>query len=548
MAAMAVNVADAQAQDLTVSDTENSGCTSHAPSYDGEDEPIPTIVLEKEGTILSMHLINVVSNCATLDFDVKSTLEEGIEGAPCSLTVWVNAVTGEEVADCICTFNVSFTIRDLESNTFYLKCWWYEGLVELTEGESLVLQDVKEDVSIDGLNYTLRKAFRRAMVATNKEAGEALIPSELSYEGQTYTVTSIYHDAFRDNTALTKVTFPQTISSMDFGEPGAFGRNPFIGCTALEWVEVEEGNPVLCAVDGVLFDKEKTKLYTYPAAATRTSYSVPESVTWIEGNAFAHNQHLVSVVLPDQATALGASAFYGCTNLEEVKLPSALTTMAGYLFTNCEHLKSITIPEGVTYLGGHLFSGCNSLTEVTMPESVESAHYAVFENCRSLERVTLSPKLDLINFEMFLNCSNLKEIEIPEGVGKVRAYAFQNCSSLKKLDLPEQVEYIGECTFSGCKMDSLLIRGILKPNAITEWLFDGLNTQTKIFVQPSEVEKIKKIYKGPVYPLTDEMNGISDIVGREDDPTERFDLQGRRIPGEPSRGIFIQNGQKRVAK
>ena len=39
------------------------------------------------------------------------------------------------------------------------------------------------------------------------------------------------------------------------------------GCTALESIEVEEDNPILCAVAGVLFNKEKTRLYTYPAAA-----------------------------------------------------------------------------------------------------------------------------------------------------------------------------------------------------------------------------------------------------------------------------------------
>ncbi|MBQ3781483.1 MAG: hypothetical protein II801_06810, partial [Bacteroidaceae bacterium] len=73
-------------------------------------------------------------------------------------------------------------------------------------------------------------------------------------------------------------------------------------------------------------------------------------------------------------------------------------------------------------------------------------------------------------------------------------------------------------------------------------------TQTKVFVQPSEVEKFKKIYKGPVYPLSDEMNGISDFTLPEDNSSALFDLQGRRILGEPSRGIYIVNGKKVVQK
>ena len=131
---LTVNVVEAQDQDLTVSDTQNSGCLSRALKYDGEERPIQTIILEKEGNILSVQLLNFVSNCATSDFEVSSKIDEGSDGSPC--TMLINAVpVGNEAADCICQFNVSFTIHDVEPNTFYLDCWWYKGLVELTEGD-----------------------------------------------------------------------------------------------------------------------------------------------------------------------------------------------------------------------------------------------------------------------------------------------------------------------------------------------------------------------------------------------------------------------------
>ena len=66
----------------------------------------------------------------------------------------VEPVLGENITWCFCPFNVSFTVLDLEPNVFYLKCWWFEGLAELTEGEPLVLEDVREN----GVNYTLWKA------------------------------------------------------------------------------------------------------------------------------------------------------------------------------------------------------------------------------------------------------------------------------------------------------------------------------------------------------------------------------------------------------
>ena len=96
---------------------------------------ITSIILEKEGSILSVQVLNYVSNCATQKFDVNSNISEGIDGSPCILSINVAPVLGDVYANCICPFNVSFTLHDLESNNFYLKCWWYEGLVELEEGE-----------------------------------------------------------------------------------------------------------------------------------------------------------------------------------------------------------------------------------------------------------------------------------------------------------------------------------------------------------------------------------------------------------------------------
>ena len=505
-----LNVVEAQGQELPISDTQKSGCMAYVRGTEGwnEDVPTPTIILTKEGCILSVEVQNFICNCATFDFTVKSSISEGSDGSPCSLNISVAPVLGEEVVDCLCPFNVSFTIHDLEPNSFYLDCWWYKGLVELKEGEPLVLADVYEDATIDGMNFTLRKAFHYAMLTKSEWVGEVRIPSEVSYEGQTYSVTSIYNDAFTDNTTLTKVYIPRTIKNMDFSEVSGFQRNLFARCSALESIEVEEGNPVLCTVDGVLFNKEKTRLYSYPAADSRTSYTVPEGVTWIDGSAFATNHHLVSISLPDDVTSLGASAFYDCTNLEEVNMPSGLKTLAGYMFWNCQHLKSITIPKGVTHLGGNLFNGCTSLTSVTMPESVTTTDYSVFENCKSLKYVTLSPNLDQINHNMFLNCSSLTEIQIPRGVTSVMSNAFKGCKALKTLDLPESVTRLGDYVFSGCILKTLYIRGVIDFRFTNHyWLFNGMGTETEVYVQPSQVDQFQAIYKGSVYPLSEQTNG-----------------------------------------
>ena len=543
--ALTVNAVGAQDQELPVSDTQNSGCLK-AQGANSEEDQIPTIVLEKEGNILSVQLLNYTSNCATEDFEVNPSFHEGDAGETSTLSVDVIPHGGH--VRCQCPYNVSFTISDLEPNSFYLTCWWFEGMVELTEGEELVLKDIWENVSIDGADYTLRKALRYAILKKCGCAGEASIPAELSYEGNTYTVTKVEKDAFKGNTALTKVFIPQTINDFGLSRTDVLERNLFVGCTALEYIEVEEGNPVFCSVDGVLFDREKRSLFTYPAAATRTSYTVPESVKDIAYSAFAHNQHLVNVTIPDEVTDMGTSVFNGCTNLEEVRLSPNLKSLPEFLFKHCEHLKSVTIPQGVTNLGLGVFSGCASLTSMTMPESVVSTDYAVFEDCTSLSEVTLSPNLKEINQKMFLNCSSLAEIQIPESVTSVLSEAFKNCLSFKKFDLPENVNRLGDSLFYGCKLDSLLIRGFIEHRWISASIFEGMGTETKVFVQPSQVWDFRGAYRGWVYPLPNETDGVSNIAGAVDVSSGLCDLQGRKLHGKPTKGIYIQNGKKYVVR
>ena len=149
---------------------------------------------------------------------------------------------------------------------------------------------------------------------------------------------------------------------------------------------------------------------------------------------------------------------------------------------------------------------------------------------------------------MFLNCKSLTEIQIPEGVAWVLFDVFKNCSALKTLDFPESVQRIGSSSFSGCKLNSLLIRGIIDSYWVTEDLFAGMGTQTNVYVQSSEVEKYQKAYKGKVYALTDEMNGITDLISPIDNPYELYDLQGRKLHSEPANGVYIKDGKKYVVK
>ena len=355
----------------TVSDVTNSGCLNW--TLEERNQSIPTIVLTKEGSVLSVQLLNYESSYATTDFNVTSNISNN---EPYSVTINVTPVTPDIINET-CLFNVSFTVRDLEPNRFYLDCWWYKGLVELTEGEPMTLKYEVENLVINGINssisFKLLKVMHKAMLVEWSTTEEELrIPSEVSNEGETYTVTCISKDAFWNADHVTKVTIPKTIRSMDFDYDGAIYANPFRECKSLEWIEVEDGCPLFSSVDGVLFAKDKTMLLGYPIASPRKTYFVPEGVTYIRAGAFVHNMYL----------------------------------------------RKLVIPEEVTYMGWHLFNETKSLKE-------------------------------------------------------------------------------------------LYIKGVLDPECMST-LFGGMDTKVAVYVLPSEIEKFKAVYKGPVYPLPEQISDDTD--------------------------------------
>ena len=451
---MLASVALSAQDELAVGNIQNSGCLGRTRGEGAES--IPTIVLSKEDSVLSVQLLNYESNCATIDFAVTPTISGGSGGEPCSVNISVVPNLTLLVTNCDCPFNVSFTVRYVEANSFYLSCWWFEGQVTLEEGKPLVLEDVWEEATVDGMKFSLRKAMGKALLTDGStKEGEVHIPAELTHEGKTYSVTSISYDAFKDNKNMTKVFIPSTIENMDLRSDRKIIYNMFCGCTALQSIEVEEGNPVLCSVDGVLFNKDKTSLISYPAGAQQTSYTVAESVDSIEMSAFSYSQNLRTVTLSDNVTSLGGSAFCECKSLEEVRLPSGLKTLESYLFANSPCLKSVTIPNSVTSLGGNVFSGCTGIESVT----------------------------------------------IPNGVTSLGGNVFSGCTGLKSLNLPESVNHLGVSVFEGCKLKTLYIRGIIDSNCMHSNRFNGMNNKTILYVQPSQVERFKAIYNGSVYPL-----------------------------------------------
>lgn len=68
---------------------------------------------------------------------------------------------------------------------------------------------------------------------------ECVIPEKVNHDGSDYIVTAIDNNAFKDNTVLTTVTIPETVS--------AIGDGAFAGCSNLSAIYAYAAEPALLA-------------------------------------------------------------------------------------------------------------------------------------------------------------------------------------------------------------------------------------------------------------------------------------------------------------
>jgi hypothetical protein len=179
-------------------------------------------------------------------------------------------------------------------------------------------------------------------------------------------VTRIYDFAFSDCSDLTGAAISLNMKVID---PGAFR-----GCDALEEITAAGGNASFSDIDGVLFSKDKTTLYLYPAGRTDASYKIPEGVTLIGSGAFYGCSSLTNVTIPDEVDIIGSEAFYGCSSLTEVTIPAGAAAVPG-AFKYCGALSVIRFNHGMTEIPKYFLTEDTwaSAVDIHVPMSVINA-------------------------------------------------------------------------------------------------------------------------------------------------------------------------------
>ncbi|MGN0210608.1 MAG: leucine-rich repeat protein [Muribaculaceae bacterium] len=247
---------------------------------------------------------------------------------------------------------------------------------------------------------------------------------------------------------ITKVTLPSTleiIPSMGSTSSGYYGMN--LG-TGLKQILVAAGNPYFKSIDGVLFSKDGTILYQYPAKRDAESYTIPEGVTSLGIMAFSNCVNLKTVTCSSTMTAIGPAAFIE-SSLTTITIPGTIERVDEQAFQNCAALTTVTIEEGVKVIGPSAFSSCSGLTSIAFPSTLESIESSAFAY------------------------SGLASVTIRQNTKEVGAYAFYYCSNLSSVSIVSTSTIIGEEAFAGTKwMDNQPVGPVYLDNRLISFKGD----------------------------------------------------------------------------
>ena len=394
------------------------------------------------------------------------------------------------------------------------------------------------DFEVGGIYYRITSPTDLTVAVTSgdtKYSGSITIPDTVTYNSETYSVTSIGVQAFYGCSSLTAITIPEGVTSIEQhafnscrnltsitipASVTSIGDEAFTFCSSLTTIVVAEENPIFDSRDGcnaIIGTKSNTLIQGC------NSSTIPEGVTCIGSGAFLHFSNLTSITIPASVTSIEEWAFSGCSSLAEINIPenSQLTSIGINAFTSVNAWYN-NLPNGVIYLGKVLygykgtmpentsievkegtkgiaasaFYRCSSLTSITIPASVTSIGYqalsgtAWFNNQPDgvvyLGKVLYSYKGTMpentsievkdgttcIAGNAFYNCTNLTSITIPEGVTSIERLTFYGCSNLTAINIPEGVTSIGVQAFYGCSS----LTSITIPSSVTSIALQAFNS------------------------------------------------------------------------
>ena len=385
-----------------------------------------------------------------------------------------------------------------------------------------------QSFEVDGINYNVTNSTDKTVEVVSKSTeytGSVVIPESVTYNGTTYSVTSIGSEAFFYCSGLTSIAIPSSVTSIGF--------NAFYNCSGLISIVIPAS---VTSIDVQVFSncsslKEVhiSDMAAWCAIDFGRSDSNPLSYA---KNLYLNGELVTELVIPDGVTSIGSYAFYGCSGLTRVAIPSSVTSIGSKAFYDINAVFDIAA-ETPTTLGASAF---HADAVLVVPDALLDAYKAAWGSyanqiaakeltVRSVEveasgvgsalrsaigdefttsvvdltvkgtinsydvivlrtKMPLLHELDLSEATVVAsdmpfyngNCtkdndfgdyafnglSKLNYVKLPKDLVSVGNYMFNGCSSLRELEIPDKVSYIGEFALGDCS----LLASVEMPDAL----------------------------------------------------------------------------------
>ncbi|MBR5631878.1 MAG: leucine-rich repeat domain-containing protein [Bacteroidales bacterium] len=303
----------------------------------------------------------------------------------------------------------------------------------------------------------------------DKPTGDIVFPSEVTHEGQTYTVTVIDDGAFRQCSGMTgSLIIPNTVTFIGYyafdccyrftgaleipdgvtiigrmafnsmneitsvsipNSVVAIGEKAFASfwkitafsipesvtylepgfiwaCSKLVTLEVDENNPVYYSESNAVIERETKKL----VQATKTTV-IPEDITVIGAMAFEAVENKGNLVIPQSVISIEDEAFKYAHFTGTLNLPENLQYIGKYAFYFSYCTGALYIPDGVSCIGEYTFTN-SGFSEIHLPKSLKTIEGNTFYNCTRLEMVEIQSEVDSIGSGVFQHCDRLNCLKV----------------------------------------------------------------------------------------------------------------------------------------
>ncbi len=259
--------------------------------------------------------------------DMRTLIYCSIKGDSTELTIPEGVTVISKHAFYCCTrferIVLPSTLQKMENNPF-------SGCSRLELVNHSTSYYIQDDVIYNG--------FKTAVVGTlNRICSKRLVLLE--------GIKTINRNSFWNCTGIETLVLPSSLEDI--------GYNPFVDCANIHF---ESHSPYFKVVDGILYNKDCSKLICCPQWRAKGVMRLPDSVVTLERGAFS-----------------------GCREMAEIHLHN-VNIVNKSCFTNCKKLRNLYCSDLVTYVGEWAFAYCESLQEVSVRKGTIVDNNA-FSNC-----------------------------------------------------------------------------------------------------------------------------------------------------------------------